>query len=447
MTARDFSGSELDALCANCRDMPLDVGPRVLVISSRTAQAVLASSLLCRSIAKTGGVFHVTFVEPVVDASILVSYLSTNPNNTVMIVGVDVSGDLTAGAEMHLPVLIGSTLNTKSSPVLSVGSREDVSLAAYAIAREKLEVGSEELYLATAGSIIQNQQRNESNSLSKEMILLAHESDVLAERRGFRIFGANFLPAAEALSNSISPYLRGVTGNTESCERLLSEADIPPSRRSMPITSLAGEEKRRLTEKLTLKLDVSVISRLLGLDFENLLEPESSPLRFLSVTKSLSDVAWSRHETGLAMAVWMGDHGRILRMLLDSYRLHCRETISGVQRFLSAESNQEVSIQLGSIAVAHMLGVPSEVLPDVCRIAFENGYANREQPLVLEGENSACFAWAFEDLGLIDVLHSFAMAGLSFSSASPNSVLIQTTKENRDDFLKAATSIIGETTL
>jgi hypothetical protein len=394
---------------------------------------------------KTGGVFHVTFTEPVLSARTLASFVEASPNHTVIVVGVDVSGDLPPDAGFPLPILVGSTINEGASSAFSIGIRQQVSVGAYAIAREKLQVGPEELYLGTAGILVQEQLQNESDAVSKELILLSQESDVLAERRGFKVFGANFLPVAETLSNSISPYLRGMSGNVESCERLLSEADIPPSRRSLPITSLAGEEKRSLTERLALKLDVSVISRLLGLDFENRLEPESSPLRFLSAMKSMSEVAWSRRETGLAMAVWMGDHARMLRMLLDSYRLHCKETISGVERFLSARSNQEVTVQSGSVAVAPVFGVPSEVLPDVGRIVFENAYADREQFLVLEREDCACVAWVFEDIRLHDVLQSFAMAGLSSSSASPNSVLVQMTKEKRDDLFNAIYSLEGET--
>ncbi len=444
MTARDFSTPELDGLAGKCREVSLGKGSRVLIISSPTPPAVLASTLLCRSIVNAGGVFHVTFVEPMMNAETLASFMSTSLGRTVLVVGVDVSGDLAHDTDSPLPVLIGSTINTGSSSMLSVGKREQVSVGAYAIAREKLEVGPEELYLATAGLLVQDQLQTESDSLSREMILFAQEADVLAERRGFRVFGTNFLPLIETLSNSISPYLRGMSGSIESCERVLSEADIPPSRHSMPITSLAGEEMRRLTEKLAVKLDISVIRRLLGLDFENHLEPESGPLRFLSAIKSMSEVAWCRHETGLAMAVWMGDHARMLRMLLDSYRLHCRETISGVQRFLSAQSNQEVAVQSDSIAVAPMSGAPREVLPDVCRIVFENGYADREQFLVLEREDCACVAWDFEDMRLHNILQSFTMAGLSSSSASPRSVLVHMTKEKREDLFDAIRGLAGE---
>jgi len=444
MSARDFSTRELDALGVKYRNVSLDKGARVLIVSSPAPEAVLASTLLCRSIMKTGGVFHITFVEPVIDARTLERLLDANPKHTIIVIGADVTDDVSPNPELPPPIVIGGRIRAGAISEHSFNIREQVPVGAYVIAREKLELGLEELYLAAAGLLVQDQSLAESDRVLKEIVLLAQERNTLRERRGFRAFGTNFLPLIETLSSSISPYLRGISGALDSCERILSEADIPPSRRNMPIEALASEEKRRLTEKLTLKLDVSAIRRLLGLDFENCLEPESSPLRFLSAVKSMSEVAWSRHETGLAMAVWMGDRARMLRMLLDSYRLHCRQTISGVERFMSIRSKNEVNTQSDSVAVAPMSTVPCEVLSDVGRIIFEISYVDPERFLVLETEDCACVVWASDDMSLSDVLQSFMTAGLSSSSASPKSVLVQLPKEKRQNLVNAIGSLAGE---
>lgn len=444
MTVRDFGTPELDALAAECQDIPLVKGTRALIVSSPAPSAVLASALLSRSIMKTRGIFHVTFVEPVLNATALALFMDANPSHTIMVIGVDLIDDLPLDSMPSSPLLIGSTINREARSYYSFCRRDLVSVGAYVIAREKLETGPEELYLGAAGLLVQNQSAVQPDSVAKEMITLAQDGNVLRERRGFRIFGADFLPLTETLSNSISPYLRGISGSVGSCERILGEADIPSTRHNMPITSLTSEEKRRLTEKLVVKLDGSVIHRLLGLDFENCLELEGSPLHLLSAIQSMSDIAWSRHEVGSTMAVWVGDHARMLRVLLDSCRLHCRDTISGVQQLLSVQSKHEVVVQSDRVAVASLSGVQSSVLPDVGRISFENAYVDKEHFLVLERDDCACIVWAFDDLELSDVLQSLNLAELSSSSASPKSVLVQLDKEKRESLLSTLHNLAGE---
>jgi len=441
MTARD-STPDLDALGAKCQEVPMDKGARVLVVSSPSPPAVMASALLCRSIMKAKGFFHVTFIEPVSSSEVLASIMNTNPERTTIVLGIDITGNGTLDSKHSPLILIGSTIQKRHTSCYSLGSKTSVPASAYAFAREKMETGPEELFLGAAALLIQNQQMIESDPASKDVIRLAQATDILQERRGFRIFGANFLPLSETLSNSISPYLRGISGAPESCERVLSEADIPSARRNVPITSLTSEEKKRLTEKLALQLDISVIRKLLGLDFETRLEPESSPMHFLSGIQSMAEVAWCRQEVGLAMAIWMGDRARMMRMLLDSYRIHCKGTISGVQHFLSVQVKHEIRALSDLVSIAPLAGVSTEVLPDVGRIAIENGHIDKDRFLVLEKDDYACVVWASEDVTLSDVLTAFDTAGLSPLSTSTTSVLVPlTSKENRETLLRAVDTL------
>jgi len=444
MTAKDTSTPELDAFGTECQEVPLHKGARILVVSSPAPATVLATALLCRSIMKSGGLFHITFTEPITTIQTLESVMKANPERTLLVVGVDVTGDGTSDSGNTGPILIGSTISKGSAPSFSLGPRELVSASAYALAREKLDTGLEELFLAAAGLLIQNPSTFDSDGVSKEIVRLAQDSGVLQERRGFRIFGVNFLPLTETLSNSISPYLPGISGAASSCERILNEADIPSTRRNMPVTSLTGEEKKRLAEGLALKLDIAVIRKLLGLDFEATLESESSPLRFLSGIQSMAEVAWCRQEVGLAMAIWMGDRARMLRMLLDSYRIHCRGVISGLQHFLSVQSKHEIKAVTDSVAVATLTAVRSESLSNVGRIAFDNGHIDQGLFLVLDRDDCASVIWASDDIDFSEVFSAFRTAGLSFSSTSPLSLLIQLkSKKDRETLLRVVGDFAG----
>jgi hypothetical protein len=91
-----------------------------------------------------------------------------------------------------------------------------------------------------------------------------------------------------------------------------------------------------------------------------------------------------------------------------------------------------------------MSGVSAEVLPDIGRIVFENGYVDKEQFLVLELEDIACVVWALEDVELRDVMQSLTVAGMPPSSVSPKSVVVQVPKERKENLINAIHSLAGD---
>ncbi len=427
-----MSTPELDALHEKCREAALNRGSRVLILSSPAPEATLPSALLCRSIMKSGGVFHITFTEPVLNIDALGTVIKAHSSRVPIVIGIDIVGSQVTEPSENTPILVGGSLDQRCSSYPHLGLGEGISIAAYALAQEKLDVGPEELFLAATGFLLESSSISEPDRQPKSLVKLALEGGVLEEKRGFRIFGASFLPLTETLSNSISPYLPGVSGVPESCEALLDDADIAPQKRDTPISLLTNEEKKRLTERLVPKLGKSVIHRLLGLDFETSLEPEDSPLRRVSGVQTLAEAAWCRQDLGTAQALWIGDRARMLRSALDSYRVHCRGVISGVQHFVLAQKNREVENVSSHVLAAPLIEARSETLSDVGRIAFESGYVDQNVLLVLYKDDYAGVIWHFDSMKLTEVFLALTSAGLVTTSTSARSVLVRlSSKEDR----------------
>ncbi|RDE16650.1 MAG: hypothetical protein C4K49_04630 [Candidatus Thorarchaeota archaeon] len=427
-----MSTPELDKLRDKCRDAALDKGSHVLILSSPAPESTLPSALLGRSIMKSGGIFHITFTEPVLNIEALGAVIKAHSRRVPIVIGIDIVGNQVTELGENTPILLGGSLDQRCSSYPHLGLGKGVSIAAYALAQEKLDVGPEELFLAAAGSLLENSSINEADRQSRSLVKLALESGVLEEERGFRIFGVSFLPLTETLSNSISPYLPGVSGVPESCEALLDDADIAPQKRDAPIALLASEEKKRLTERLVPKLGKSVIRRLLGLDFETGLEPVDGPLRRVSGVQALAEAAWCRQDLGTAQALWIGDRARMLRSALDSYRVHCRGVISGVQHLVLAQKNREVENVSSHLLAVPLIEARSETLSDVGRIAFESGYVDQDVLLVLYKDDCAGVIWYFDSMSLSKVILALTSAGLAVTSTSARSVLVSlSSKEDR----------------
>jgi len=414
---------------------------RILIVSSPHPGATLSAALLSIAILKSSRPFHITFVRPHLDIEEINNIRKTHPNSAIVAVGIDVFGKKRLKKGTSYPVFIGGTLHSEHNESPSIGSASDVAAAAFILAKEKFEINDRILQLAAAGTLIHNASNMPIKGASRKAVSLAEKENLLKERKGFKLFGSNFLPAINVLLYSTFPYLKGISGVQKRCEHILEEANIPISKRRGPITSLDTKEAQRLTSQLIPNLDSTTIPGVLGTDFVFPTESEESPLHFLSGIKALSQSAWSRWNLGASVAVWMGDRARILRSFIDSHMAHTRDVIAAMQNLapdldkITSEGND-----LDAIVTIPLVGTHESVLPDVARIALQSYLDNRDGFVMLTTEACTEVAWGAKNASLHQITKAMNSIGLISVPTSDSSLKLETTSPSEQETIANALS-------
>ncbi len=417
---------------------------RILVVSSPHPGATLSAALLSTAILRSNRPFHITFVHPHLNIEEINNIRKTHPNSAVIAVGIEVFGKRRLKKGTSYPVFIGGVLHSEHNESPSIGAASDVAAAAFILAKEKFKINDRALQLAAAGTLIYNTSNMPIKGASRRVVSLAEKGGLLKERKGFKLFGSNFLPMISALLYSTFPYLKGISGVQERCEHILEEANIPISKRRGPITSLDTKEAQRLTSQLIPNLDSTAIPGVLGQDFAFPTESEESPLRFLSGIKALSQSAWSRWDLGASVAVWMGDRARTLRSFIDSHMAHTRDVIAGMQNLASSlDKKTSEGSNLDAVVTIPLVGTHESVLPDVARIALQSYPVNRDGFVMLTTEACTEVAWDAKKGSLHQVTKAMNSLGLVSVPTSASSLKLEITSPSEQRTVADALCSLG----
>ena len=416
----------------------------ILIVSSPYPRATLSTALLSTAILRSNRPFHITFAHPRLNVEEINNIRKTRPNLAVIAVGIEVVGKGRLKKGTSYPVFIGGMFHSKHNESPSIGVAGDVSAAAFILAKEKFKVNNRALQLAAAGTLIHNTLDMPAKGASRRVIALAEKEGLLKERKGFKLFGSNFLPMIDALLYSTFPYLKGISGVQERCEHILEEANIPISKRRGPITSLDTKEAQRLTSQLIPNLDSTAIPGVLGQDFTFPAESEESPMHFLSGIKALSQSAWSRWDLGASVAVWMGDRARTLKSFIDAHMAHTRDVIAGMQNLASSLDNTiSEDSDLDGVVTIPLVGTHESVLPDVARISLKSYLANKDGFVILTTEACTEIAWDAKKASLYQVAKAMDSLGLVSVPTSDSSLKLETTSSSAQRTIADALRSLG----
>jgi len=416
----------------------------ILIVSSPYPDATLSAALLSTAVLRANRALHITFTHPHLNVKEINNIRKTHPNSAVIAVGIEVIGTGRLKKGTSYPVFIGGKFHSKHNESPSIGVAADVAAAAYILAKEKFKVNDRALQLAAAGTLIHNTSNMPTKGASRRVIALAEKEGLLKERKGFKLFGSNFLPMIDTFLYSTFPYLKGISGVRERCEHILEEANIPISKRRGPITSLDTKEAQRLTSQLIPNLDSTAIPGVLGQDFAFPAESEESPLHFLSGIKVLSQSAWSRWNLGEAVAVWMGDRARTLRSFIDSHKAHTRDVIAGMQNLASSLGNTaSEGSDLDRVVTIPLIGAHESVLPDIARIALQSYLVNRDGFVMLTTEACTEVAWGAKKVSLYQVTKAMDSLGLVSVPTSASSLKLETTSSSEQKAAADALHSLG----
>lgn len=428
---------ELKRLSKKCNRILLEPGEHVLIVSSPAPEAQFSTALLCRAILETGGVFHVTFSEPVMELEMISQILESQPNCVPVLIGVDLDQKTTAKPPHERLIVVGSS-SDKIGKVHALGDSTSLSAATYVLAKEKLAAGRAELQLAVQAALVGSRQQPK-DPVVNELLQIGAASGISKGLKSFLVFGMNFLPAPQALQYSIRPYLEGFSGNPGQCERLIDEAGIPLFRRTSPLDQLTVDDKQKLMQNLVPKLAQKTITGVTGQDYEFPSEKTESPMRFLSQMSALSESAWSRRMLGLSIGVWIGDRARMLRQLIDSQISHAQSVISGLQA-VSGEMGMASPSGSESVTVLRMPSLQKEILGDVAEILIEEG-KSAGRFLMLCSIDHIGISWKGDSYDLKRVIRVLQEQKLSPVSASRSSVRIES---KREETPQVAQSVLEE---
>jgi hypothetical protein len=403
----------------------------------------MSAALICRSILRSGGLFHLTFLEPVVTVEEVNALRKTHSKSTVILIGIDVVGKKRVRKGTGYPILVGGTHDSDQAESLRIGDEHTISGAAYVIAKERLTATSQELQLAAAAALVSNFSWSKGfdvlaqlKGAAKELVSSAQKEKLIEEHRGYRIFGANFTPLNEVLEYSVRPYLQGWSGRHENCERTLEEADVPFSKLRMPISSLTNEEAKRLNGILLPNLDSDTTHYILGQDFSLAQEQKESPMRMVSGIRSIAEIALILQEIGTSSAIYMGDRAQQLQSFLNSYTTHARELIRSLEGLRPSLENEIPEIR-ESLAIFQTVKGGRNTLGDIGRIVLETGLISADMVMMFAEGEGISVTWKPGRAHLQSLLRIMKTKGIHPTTASTSSILIENTSEEaRNDIQK-----------
>ena len=438
MSTKTGGSPSLKSLRKQCAEYKFNDRGQVFLVSSPDTRSTLATAILCRAIMKSGGAFHVSFEAPIISLDRVNELRTKYESASVIFVGIDTMGKKKIRKGKSYPLFVGGISESDQVKSLTLGNNNTVPTAAYVFAEEHLTSHDYELQIAAGAILLHAGSPQLSVKANKEIVEQAKEKKLVEERKGIRLFGFGFLPLDELLLYSTRPFIQGISGTQKACDALLNEADIPITKLRAPMSTLSSAESQHLTQHLTSKLlekiGPSIIPHILGTDYILTQETETSPLRYLSGLEAIAETAWARQEQGAAMSVWIGDRGRSLRGVIDTYLSHQKDVISAILRLetklkgLSTETSTSIEIT----------GIQGELLTDVGRIALQSGIVNQERPLLISSDESTVVIWTTDSIDINQALTALQKKNLNPVLTSARSLRFNGLPvESREDVLKS----------
>ncbi|MHA2351502.1 MAG: hypothetical protein ACXABX_00100 [Candidatus Thorarchaeota archaeon] len=437
MSKKPRTSLSLRSLKKQCAETTLKNFEQVFLVSSPDTSSTLATAILCRAISKSGGTFHTSFEPPIIGLDRVNELRTKHESASIIFVGIDTMGKKKIRKGKSYPIFVGGVSESEQVKSLTLGTNKTIPATAYVFTEEHLISHDYELQIAAGATLLHTGPTKVSPKPNKEIFQKAKEKNLIEEHKGIRLFGFGFLPLDELLLYSTRPFIQGISGNQKACDALLNEADIPITKLRAPMSALSSVEAQHLTQHLTSKLldriGPSIIPLILGTDFVLTRETETSPLRYLSGLEAIAETAWARQEQGAAMSVWIGDRGRALRSVIDTYLSHHKDVISTILRL----ETKLKGVSTDTSTTIEIAGVQGELLTDVGRIALQSGIANQERPLLISSDDSTVAIWTAESIDLNHVLRVLHGKNLFPTLTSAKSLMFKgLPQESREDVLK-----------
>lgn len=441
MSKKKRAPSSLRSLRKQCTEISSDALEQVFLVTSPHITSTLATAILCRAIAKLGGTFHVSFERPIIGLETLNEHRARHEASSVIVIGIDTVGKKKLRKGKNYPIFVGGSSESEQVESLTLGTSDTIPAVAFLLAEQYIPSHDYELQIAAGATLFHTESIQLSPKPNKELVEQAKGLKLIEERKGIRLFGFGFLPLDELFLYSTRPFIKGISGNQKACDILLNEAEVPITKLRAPMSTLSNTEiqhfTQHLTSKLLEKIGPDIIPHILGTDFILTKEAETSPLRYLSGLEALAETAWARQEPGAALSVWIGDRGRALRDMIDTYLSHQKDVIAATLRLESTlkgvSTETSTSIEIPAI--------PDKLLTDVGRVALQSGIVSRNRPLLISSDDSTVITWMTDEIDMKQALFGLEEMNLNPIPTSTKSIMFRTVPpESREDLFQSLKS-------
>ncbi|MHA1377895.1 MAG: DHHA1 domain-containing protein [Candidatus Helarchaeota archaeon] len=259
---------------------------------------------------------------------------------------------------------------------------------AYFVAKAMNDQNVDLANLAVVGAIGDRQDKNKFSSLSglNELIIKdSEEIGLLKVERDLRFFGKESRPIHISLKYTTEPFIPGISGNEESCLRILMTAGIKPKdgKRWRTISDLSQKEKMNLNSAIVKFAMQKGFNRkdalnLIGTSYSFLDKEKGNILRDAREYSSLLNACGRLNKGGLGIAICMGDQNSFNEALksLNEYRKKIAENLNWFQ---------EQNLPKEKKAILYFHGkdkILDKMVGTITSIATSSNLVNPEKPLI-----------------------------------------------------------------
>jgi hypothetical protein len=126
MSKKTSRSQSLKTLKARCGDISLKSDEQFLLASAPDPESTLATALLCSAIMRSGGTFHVSFEQPVMNIESINSIRTQHESSIIIPVGIETVGKKKLRKGKSYPIFVGGTSESEQVTLLTLGNAHTV---------------------------------------------------------------------------------------------------------------------------------------------------------------------------------------------------------------------------------------------------------------------------------------------------------------------------------
>ena len=302
----------------------------VRIISHNDADGISAAGVMCNAIAKENGKFHVTIVPRLKD-EVLSKFFKEKYK---LFVFCDMgSANLKGISRLKGDVIIADHHQTNPDTTIPDNIMH-VNPHLYGLDGTKDVSGSGVSYLtvrpmeyknlaglALVGAFGDMQYKNGFTGVNKMILDDGIESNNIEVRDDLKIAYKTHEPLYKALSHTINPAIKGISGDEEGSVTFLEKIGISYR---IKFTELGNEEKDILKEELV-KINPEIFSSVYSMPTEI---PE---LRNLEDYSNILDACGKNKKQGLGLSICIGDRDKSIKEAQDLVKSYSDDLVYGIE--------------------------------------------------------------------------------------------------------------------
>jgi len=301
----------------------------VRIISHNDADGISAAGVMCNAITKENGKFHVTIIPRLKD-EILSKFFKEKYK---LFIFCDMgSANLKAISRLKADIIIADHHQTNSKTripdnivhvnphLYGLDGTKDISGSGVSYLTVR-PMGYKNLAgLALVGAFGDMQYKNGFNSVNKMILDDGIASNTIEVRDDLKIAYKAHEPLYKALSHTITPSIKNISGDEEGSVTFLEKIGISYM---VKYTELGNEEKDILKEELV-KINPEIFSNVYSIPNEI---PE---LRNLEDYANILDACGKNKKQGLGMSICIGDRDKSIKEAQDLVKSYSDDLVYGI---------------------------------------------------------------------------------------------------------------------